>query len=97
MTPQTTLAPEILLQTRHHRLSLTPLVPWCQREAPHFQSRFRSRRRLCSLYFARQIEADLIVVGHKHRDGWAARWWSGSTSPALIEHAPCSVLVVITQ
>ncbi len=47
--------------------------------------------------FARQIEADLIVVGHKHLEGWAARWWRSSTSPALIEHAHCSVLVVITQ
>ena len=46
---------------------------------------------------ARRIEADLIVVGHKHLDGWAARWWSGSVSKALIEHAPCSVLVVITH
>jgi nucleotide-binding universal stress UspA family protein len=46
--------------------------------------------------YARKIKADLIVVGHKHLDGWAARWWRGSTSPALIEHAHCSVLVVIT-
>ncbi len=47
--------------------------------------------------YARKIEADLIVVGHKHLDGWAARWWRSATSPALIEHAPCSVLVVITH
>jgi nucleotide-binding universal stress UspA family protein len=47
--------------------------------------------------FARKIQADLIVVGHKHLDSWAARWWRGSTSPALIEHSPCSVLVVITH
>jgi nucleotide-binding universal stress UspA family protein len=46
---------------------------------------------------ARKIDADLIVVGHKHLDGWAARWWRGSKSPALIEHAHCSVLVVITH
>jgi nucleotide-binding universal stress UspA family protein len=45
--------------------------------------------------YARKIEADLIVVGHKHLDSWAARWWRGSISGALIEHAPCSVLVVI--
>ena len=44
---------------------------------------------------ARRIEVDLIVVGHKHLDGWAARWWRGSVSKALIEHASCSVLVVI--
>ena len=47
--------------------------------------------------YARKIEASLIVVGHKHLDSWAARWWRGSISGALIEHAPCSVLVVITH
>jgi nucleotide-binding universal stress UspA family protein len=46
---------------------------------------------------AGRIDADLIVVGHKHLDGWAARWWKGSVSKALIEYAPCSVLVVITH
>jgi len=46
--------------------------------------------------YARKIGADLIVVGHKHLDGWAARWWRGSSSSALIEHAHCSVLVAIT-
>jgi len=46
--------------------------------------------------YARKIDADLIVVGHKHLDGWAARWWRGSSSGALIEHAHCSVLVAIT-
>lgn len=46
---------------------------------------------------ARTVNADLIVVGHKHLDSWAARWWSGSISGALIERAACSVLVVITH
>ena len=46
---------------------------------------------------ARRIGADLIVVGHRHLEGWAARWWRGSVSKALIEQAPCNVLVVITQ
>ena len=46
---------------------------------------------------ASRLKADLIVVGHRHLDGWAARWWRGSVSKALIEHAPCSVLVVITH
>ena len=45
---------------------------------------------------AGRLQADLIVVGHKHLEGWARRWWRGSVSKALIEHAPCSVLVVIT-
>ncbi len=47
--------------------------------------------------YARKIGADLIIVGHKHLDSWAARWWRGSISGALIEHAHCSVLVVITH
>jgi nucleotide-binding universal stress UspA family protein len=47
--------------------------------------------------YARQVEADLIVVGHKHLEGWAARWWRGSVSKSLIAQAPCSVLVVITH
>ena len=47
--------------------------------------------------YAISTHADLIVVGHKHLDSWAARWWRGSVSKSLIEHAPCSVLVVITR
>lgn len=46
---------------------------------------------------AQRVGADLIVVGHKHRDSWAARWWRGSVSKSLIEYAPCSVLVAITR
>ena len=46
--------------------------------------------------YAKKIDADLIVVGHKHLDSLAARWWRGSTSASLIEHAHCNVLVVIT-
>lgn len=44
-----------------------------------------------------RVNADLIVVGHRHLEGWAARWWRGSVSKALIEQAPCNVLVVITR
>jgi len=47
--------------------------------------------------YAAKIGCDLIVVGHKHLTSWAARWWRGSVSKALIEHSPCSVLVVITR
>ncbi|WP_426149204.1 universal stress protein [Polaromonas sp. DSR2-3-2] len=46
---------------------------------------------------AHRIGADLIVVGHQHLSRWTARWWRSSVSKALIEQAPCSVLVVITQ
>ena len=47
--------------------------------------------------YAAEIGADLIVVGHRHLDSWAQRWWRGSVSKALIEHSPCNVLVVITR
>ena len=47
--------------------------------------------------YAKKIGANLIVVGHKHLESWAARWWRGSISGALIEHAPCSVLVAIVD
>jgi nucleotide-binding universal stress UspA family protein len=47
--------------------------------------------------YARKTSAELIVVGHKHRERWVQRWWSGSLSKSLVEHAPCSVLVVITR
>lgn len=46
---------------------------------------------------AKDKRSDLIVVGHKHLDSWAERWWRGSVSKSLIEYAPCSVLVVITS
>ena len=46
---------------------------------------------------AKKINAELIVVGHRHLDSWTARWWRGSVSKVLIEHSPCSVLVVITR
>jgi nucleotide-binding universal stress UspA family protein len=45
--------------------------------------------------YARTVQADLIVVAHKRMGSWAARWWRGSVSSSLIEHAPCNVLVVI--
>lgn len=47
--------------------------------------------------FALEVDADLIVVGHRQTDSWAGRWWRGATSGKLIEHAPCSVLYVISS
>ena len=47
--------------------------------------------------YTHSIGADLIMLGHKHRDNWLERWWAGSISKALIEHSPCSVLVVIIK
>ncbi|ESS14457.1 Stress response protein NhaX [Betaproteobacteria bacterium MOLA814] len=46
---------------------------------------------------AHTIGADLIMLGHKHRDNWLMRWWRSSIPKALIEHSPCSVLVAIIK
>lgn len=43
---------------------------------------------------AREIDADLIVVGHRPLTA-VARWWSGSTGTSLLAHAPCSLLVAL--
>ena len=46
---------------------------------------------------AEKVGADLIIVGHRHLESWAERWWRGSMSKVLIEQSPCSVLVAITR
>jgi nucleotide-binding universal stress UspA family protein len=40
---------------------------------------------------ARELGADLIVVGHRRR-GPLARWWSDGESATLLDSAPCSIL-----
>ena len=47
--------------------------------------------------YAKQNNSDLIIVGHQHKANWAARWWGTFKSKALIEIAPCSVLIVILK
>ena len=41
---------------------------------------------------ARELKADLVVVGHRHQS-LLSRWWSGSSDANLIEHVGCSVLL----
>jgi nucleotide-binding universal stress UspA family protein len=41
---------------------------------------------------ARELKADLVVLGHQ-RQSAIARWWSDSESAVLLDAAPCSVLV----
>ena len=41
---------------------------------------------------ARELEVDLIVVGHRGRGTWASRLL-GSVSAEVVDHAPCPVLV----
>lgn len=42
---------------------------------------------------ARELEVDLVVVGHERR-GPLARWWQGSVGASLIDLLDCSLLVV---
>ena len=45
---------------------------------------------------ASELKCDLIVVGHKHRHSRLGRWWRGSISSSLADHAPCSILIAMT-
>ena len=42
--------------------------------------------------FARQIGADLIVVGHRRQSAFD-RWWSGPRGAYLMDYTDCSLLV----
>jgi nucleotide-binding universal stress UspA family protein len=42
--------------------------------------------------FAKEIEADLIVVGHRRQSAFD-RWWSGPRGAYLIDYTDCSLLV----
>jgi len=46
---------------------------------------------------AKEIGAELIVVGHNQNTSFAARWWKGSVGGALIDYAPCSVLIAMSK
>lgn len=43
---------------------------------------------------AREISADLIVVGHRDQ-GTLARWLNGSVGESILHQPPCSVLVAV--
>ena len=42
--------------------------------------------------FASEVNADLVVVGHRRRS-LAERWWSGPDGAYLADHVGCSLLV----
>ena len=46
---------------------------------------------------AKSLGCDLIVVGHHQHTSIAKRWWAGSVSKALVDYAPCSVLIVVDK
>jgi nucleotide-binding universal stress UspA family protein len=46
---------------------------------------------------AKEVKADLIVVGHNQSTSWAARWWKGSVGVSLLDYAPCSILIALSK
>lgn len=42
--------------------------------------------------FAREVGADLVVVGHQ-RQSTLGRWWSGHSGAYLMDHTHCSLMV----
>ena len=42
---------------------------------------------------ATELGADLIVLGHRQKLSFAARWWKGSVGASLLDYAPCSILI----
>ena len=46
---------------------------------------------------AKSMSADLIVVGHNQHTSFAARWWKGSVGAALLDYAPCSILIALSK
>jgi nucleotide-binding universal stress UspA family protein len=42
--------------------------------------------------FAREVGADLVVVGHR-RQSLLDRWWSGSSGAYILDNIDCSLLV----
>ncbi|MDX5151515.1 MAG: universal stress protein [Acidiferrobacterales bacterium] len=43
---------------------------------------------------AREIGADLVVLGHRHR-GPLERWWQNSVGSTLLDESPCSILIAL--
>lgn len=41
--------------------------------------------------YAREVNADLVVVGHRKKS-LLDRWWSGTTDGYLLDHLACSLL-----
>ena len=47
-------------------------------------------------HMAREMDVDLVVVGHTPR-GRLARWWHGSVGTTLLDELRCSILVVMPR
>jgi nucleotide-binding universal stress UspA family protein len=54
------------------------------------------KRDVKSLKVAKDIGANLVVVGHRP-DGPLARWWFSSVGTYLVKNLLCSVLIAQTE
>jgi nucleotide-binding universal stress UspA family protein len=45
---------------------------------------------------ARELNTDLVVLGHRHR-GPLQRWWQNSVGSTLLDEAPCSIFVALEK
>ena len=50
---------------------------------------------ICRL--AKELNVDLIVVGHNQNTSFAARWWKGSVGASLLDYSPCSLLIALSK
>lgn len=67
--------------SRLKQLGLDPVARLCVGEPV---------KAICS--FAREVNADLVVVGHQKK-GLLDRWWSGSTGAYISDSIRCSLLI----
>ncbi|MDR1530354.1 MAG: universal stress protein [Burkholderiales bacterium] len=40
-----------------------------------------------------ELNIDLLILGHKREQSFAARWWKGSTGAGLMDRVHCSILI----
>ncbi len=50
---------------------------------------------ICRL--AKELQVDLIVLGHNQNTSFAARWWKGSVGASLLDYSPCSLLIALSK
>ena len=50
---------------------------------------------ICRL--AKELQVDLIVVGHNQNTSFAARWWKGSVGASMLDYSPCSLLIALSK
>src|SRR3954467_6507710 len=50
---------------------------------------------ICRL--AKELDTELIVVGHNQNTSFAARWWKGSVGASLLDYSPCSLLIALSK